>query len=188
MATKRTGISTRKRFEVFKRDGFRCAYCGTTPIDGVVLHVDHINPVANGGGNESSNLITACDKCNLGKAAIPLDEKRLGVGDPRRAKEHASQLRAYMEAQREVIKARQEAEQELIDLWCQTMGVDTFHKNLRATLPKVLAEFGMAKLCEFISIVAEKRSQWDWKEDAWLIDAKYFYGILRNRRSQNGEP
>jgi hypothetical protein len=46
-------------------------YCGSHPPK-VVLHVDHMLAVANGGGNDMDNLITACSGCNLGKAAVPL--------------------------------------------------------------------------------------------------------------------
>ena len=65
-------LSKRTRFEVFKRDRFACQYCGRTPPD-VVLHADHIAPVAGGGSDDPLNLLTACSDCNLGKAAIPLD-------------------------------------------------------------------------------------------------------------------
>lgn len=64
---KRKAISTRTRFEVFKRDSFKCQYCGASAPD-VLLEVDHINPVANGGTNDILNLITACEKCNGGKS------------------------------------------------------------------------------------------------------------------------
>jgi len=64
---KRKAISTRTRFEVFKRDSFKCQYCGSSAPD-VLLEVDHINPVANGGTNDILNLITACEKCNGGKS------------------------------------------------------------------------------------------------------------------------
>lgn len=70
---KRKQISKKKRFEVFKRDGFVCQYCGAHPPS-VILHVDHINPVALGGGNEIDNLVTSCQLCNLGKSATPLTE------------------------------------------------------------------------------------------------------------------
>lgn len=69
--TTRKAISTRTRFEVFKRDGFKCLYCGRTP-PAVLLHVDHIIPVCSGGDNSRDNLATSCDKCNLGKAGVSL--------------------------------------------------------------------------------------------------------------------
>lgn len=71
MANKRKALSKKTRFEVFKRDGFCCQYCGAHP-PAVILHVDHINPIALGGGNEMDNLVTACEPCNLGKSARSL--------------------------------------------------------------------------------------------------------------------
>jgi HNH endonuclease len=67
----RVALSKRTRFEVFKRDGFQCQYCGAHP-PGVLLHVDHIMPASLGGSGDMDNLITSCEPCNLGKAAIPL--------------------------------------------------------------------------------------------------------------------
>lgn len=67
----RKAISKRTRFEVFKRDGFVCQYCGAHPPK-AILHVDHIVAVANGGGNDMDNFVTSCDHCNLGKSAVPL--------------------------------------------------------------------------------------------------------------------
>ena len=69
--SKRVGIRKLVRFEVLKRDGFKCTYCGEGPPD-VVLVVDHVIPVAKGGGNEEGNLTTACKPCNQGKAARQL--------------------------------------------------------------------------------------------------------------------
>lgn len=71
MATKRVQLSKRLRFEIFKRDGFKCMYCGAHPPK-ALLHVDHIKPVAEGGSNDEDNLVTACESCNLGKGAIEL--------------------------------------------------------------------------------------------------------------------
>lgn len=73
MAT-RKGISKKVRFEVFKRDSFKCQYCGRGAPD-VLLHADHIHPVSKGGVNDIANLITACSECNLGKGAALLDDK-----------------------------------------------------------------------------------------------------------------
>ena len=66
-------VGKKVRFEVFKRDGFKCQYCGRSAPD-VVLHVDHINPKSRGGKNDLVNLITSCADCNLGKGARPLDD------------------------------------------------------------------------------------------------------------------
>lgn len=100
----RQPLSKRLRFEVFKRDDFICQYCGAHPPD-VVLEVDHITPVAEGGGSESDNLITACFNCNRGKAAIPLSVM------PQSLPEKAAQI-AEAEAQlagyRDVLRARDE--------------------------------------------------------------------------------
>jgi hypothetical protein len=49
------------RFDILERDHFRCRY-------GVVLHIDHVNPVSNGGEWAKENLLTACQECNLGKS------------------------------------------------------------------------------------------------------------------------
>jgi hypothetical protein len=67
----RKPLSKKARFEVFKRDGFACQYCGGHPPK-VLLEVDHVIPVAEGGSNAEENLLTACFSCNRGKAAISL--------------------------------------------------------------------------------------------------------------------
>lgn len=74
----RKAIKKSVRFEVFKRDNFTCQYCGGKAPD-VVLHVDHISPVAGGGDNDIMNLITSCEPCNLGKGAKPLDDNSVIV-------------------------------------------------------------------------------------------------------------
>lgn len=56
------------RYDVLKRDNYRCKICGASAEDGAVLHVDHIIPVSKGGKTELNNLQTLCDRCNLGKS------------------------------------------------------------------------------------------------------------------------
>lgn len=72
MSEKRQSISKTLRFEVFKRDEFTCQYCGRKP-PAVVLEVDHIVPITEGGTNADHNLLTSCFDCNRGKGARPLD-------------------------------------------------------------------------------------------------------------------
>jgi len=64
----RRALSTRARFAIFKRDGYRCRLCGATADDGARLEVDHIRPVARGGASTPSNLWTLCRECNSGKS------------------------------------------------------------------------------------------------------------------------
>jgi hypothetical protein len=54
---------------VFRRDGFRCRYCGA---DDVPLTVDHVVPWEAGGPSIEENLVSACRKCNKTKGKIPL--------------------------------------------------------------------------------------------------------------------
>lgn len=68
---KRKPISKKAKFEILKRDSFKCQYCGKE-APAVILEVDHIRPVCKGGSNDLFNLITACYDCNRGKAGIPI--------------------------------------------------------------------------------------------------------------------
>lgn len=69
MERERRLMTASMRYEVLRRDNFRCKLCGATAKDGVKLHVDHIKPVSRGGKTEMSNLRTLCERCNLGKGA-----------------------------------------------------------------------------------------------------------------------
>ena len=64
----RSKMTDSLRYDVLKRDNFRCCLCGVSASDGAVLHVDHIKPVSKGGKTEYNNLQTLCDRCNLGKS------------------------------------------------------------------------------------------------------------------------
>ncbi len=59
-------IRKERRKAIYERDGFRCVYCGCSIFDGdgVRLTLDHVIPKSMGGGNECSNLVTACHECN----------------------------------------------------------------------------------------------------------------------------
>lgn len=59
-------LSPKKRFEVLKRDNFRCQYCGRNGKD-VTLEVDHITPKAKWWTDSMENLITCCRECNMWK-------------------------------------------------------------------------------------------------------------------------
>ncbi len=48
------------RHNIFKRDDFKCLYCGSDRN----LTLDHVLPRSRGGGNSWTNLATCCTKCN----------------------------------------------------------------------------------------------------------------------------
>lgn len=104
--TKRTQVRKSVRFEVFKRDSFACQYCGAKAPE-AVLHVDHINPVSNGGDNEIINLVTACQDCNLGKSDRLLDDDS-AIMKQREQIERLSERREQLEM---MLKWRDEAKE-----------------------------------------------------------------------------
>ena len=65
----RAKVSDGLRYDVLRRDMFRCVLCGASAQNGAELHVDHIVPIAKGGKTEMSNLRTLCDRCNRGKGS-----------------------------------------------------------------------------------------------------------------------
>lgn len=58
------------RYNVLKRDFFKCVLCGISPAVNptTILHIDHIVPFSKGGKTEINNLRTLCKDCNLGKS------------------------------------------------------------------------------------------------------------------------
>lgn len=64
----RAKMSAGLRYDILKRDNFRCRLCGASSKDDVQLHVDHIHPVSKGGKTTPANLQTLCDRCNRGKS------------------------------------------------------------------------------------------------------------------------
>lgn len=56
------------RDRIFRRDGFRCVYCGNV-FPGEQLSLDHVQPRMRGGDNSEGNLVTACHACNTRKGS-----------------------------------------------------------------------------------------------------------------------
>lgn len=68
----RIPISARLRFEILRRDSYRCQLCGRAQSDGVRLHIDHKVAVSKGGSTSEENLWVLCEPCNLGKSDLEL--------------------------------------------------------------------------------------------------------------------
>lgn len=106
-------ITKKLRFEVFKRDGFQCGYCGKQPPE-AILEVDHIEPKSKGGKDDINNLITACFDCNRGKRDIPLScaSNKL-VENLEILKEKELQIKEY---RKEINKARRRLNKDIKDI------------------------------------------------------------------------
>jgi len=177
----RKALSKRVRFEIFKRDGFRCVYCGATPLT-VALHVDHVEPVAGGGGNETFNLVTACANCNLGKSAVPLERRAIA---PSIATEpdhdHSEQIKEYLAVQKEIAKAKSALVTAVVEYWLERIGFVP-EPEMESRFTTLVAEFGFARIMEAIDIVARKEIFSSHAPTARRKHAQYFHGILRRWR------
>jgi hypothetical protein len=165
-------VSKKLRFEVFKRDGFRCVYCGSTP-EKAMLRVDHVEPASKGGADEPWNLVTACFDCNAGKSDRRLEERTLAaeLPDLEAATEHIEQLKAYLALQREKDAAFEELVSYVEEGWDYV-----FTKEDRGRIKYLLREFPADRLRTALEIAAGRFPDNGYK--AW----KYFHGILRNWR------
>lgn len=90
----RVAISKKVRFEVFKRDLFSCKYCGAKSPD-VVLEIDHVIPIVDGGDNNILNLVAACFNCNRGKGKRKISDTSL-IDRQRKQLEDISEKREQM--------------------------------------------------------------------------------------------
>lgn len=64
---KRSRMSQKIRYIALERDNFHCVKCGRGVEHRVLLEVDHIVPICNGGKTVIENLQTLCHDCNRGK-------------------------------------------------------------------------------------------------------------------------
>lgn len=79
-------VSLSLRYDVLKRDSFRCTACGRSPASesGVKLHIDHIHPWSRDGETEIDNLQTLCGDCNQGKSDKTAQPEGPGYGSQAR--------------------------------------------------------------------------------------------------------
>lgn len=64
-------IDDQIQWQVFKRDSYKCRYCGR---DGVKLTVDHVILWEQHGPTIAINLITACRKCNKERGNLQYED------------------------------------------------------------------------------------------------------------------
>lgn len=207
----RKAISKKTRFEIFKRDSFKCQYCGKSAPD-VILHVDHIKPVADGGTNHMTNLITACFDCNMGKKDIPLDDNS-AIEKQRKQLEELNERRLQLEMMMQWREALASFDDDKVNAftrrWQQlTKSYDLGEngiKNVKKWLKTFelgflldcmeisLSQYGITcsekgythdsviKVFDYIPKIAKNKIQESKKP--YLKDLYYMRGILKNRLS-----
>jgi hypothetical protein len=201
---KRTHMPKRLRFDVFKRDQFTCQYCGLKAPE-VVLQIDHITPVALGGGNDILNLCTACTACNAGKSDKPLSANAT-IDARRKQLEELEERRQQLEMMHEwhlsLIDIDHQQVKMAEDLWfkCLDKPGRELTADACAHLRKVIRKYGFDATCEALRIAAnpsqngDKRpSEMFWKVGSIIVtkqrcsqdpDLKRLYyirAIVRNR-------
>ncbi len=171
----RRALSVRTRFEIFKRDGFTCRYCNRTTPD-VVLEIDHVVPVAEGGTDDPLNLVTACWECNSGKAAVPLSEVITGEDPHDRAillLEKQRQLKEYDRVLGDLLRERERTAQELLNWWCEAASVDSVPRHQFQWLINMLQNVPPTSIREAMSLALSRGMTRDWR---------YVIVVIRNWR------
>lgn len=202
---KRKAISKKVRFEVFKRDSFKCQYCGKGSPD-VILEIDHISPVSKGGDSDILNLITACKDCNSGKSDRELSDDS-AIQKQRQQLEELNERREQLEMMlkwREGMKGVDEMSLDAaLKTWKESSGRSLNDRGL-TELKKLIRKYGLASALEAIEISCEQYIELDedgrgTQESAerafmkiggilrfkakpdYMQDLYYIRGILRNR-------
>lgn len=156
---KRKTISKKTRFEVFKRDGFKCQYCGACAPD-VLLHIDHIQPISKDGDDDMMNYITSCEPCNLGKGARELSDDT-AVAKQRNQlqalQERRDQIEMMLEWRNGLKDALEDEVEALIKAWRDVFGPD---RNLtdtgRREARTMLKKFGLKSVLEATDVAHQQ--------------------------------
>lgn len=205
---KRKSISEKVRFEVFKRDSFKCQYCGRCAPD-VLLRLDHIEPHSKGGSDNITNLITACFECNSGKGAVRLSDTSLIQKTREQCEElqeKRNQLEAMMQWRKKLMHADKSAAAMAGKMWEDLTPGYTLNEHGLKLLSSWIRKFGFDPVLEAMSISSEHYLRRDnggtltnesvnlafskipgvcyfkkvEKDDPKLRDALYLRGVARN--------
>ncbi len=170
-------VGIRTRFEVFKRDAFTCRYCGgQSPA--VVLEVDHIVPVCEGGSDDTINLTTSCWNCNRGKAGVPLGDVLLGEDPHDKAIaiiEQERQLREYNKVLARARRRREKDAWELVRYWKNNPGLNDFNRAEFTWLIATLGWLPKETIREFMDSAYRAEA---------TRDLRYVKGCVRNVRQK----
>jgi hypothetical protein len=168
-------MSKKLRFDVFKRDGFQCQYCGRNPPE-VILEPDHIHPVAKGGSNDIDNLVTACFDCNRGKAASLLSAIPQSINEKAVIlKEKEEQLKAYQKLLRSKHKRLEAEIDQVSEIYSVFVPGYELSEQARVTVRLFIERLGVSVVEDAMRISG---GRWKHRDNKIF---KYFCGICWNR-------
>ena len=159
---KRKALTKKTRFEVFKRDSFKCQYCGRSAPD-VILEVDHIVPVAEGGINDMLNLVTSCQECNRGKGKRKLSDRTI-IERQRKQLDDLNAMREQTEMMIEWKRSLMELEEGQADAIDARIGSLTgfyLNDNGRRAIKTLIRRFGFTEVYEAAEIAFNHYPDWD---------------------------
>lgn len=184
----RKSISKKLRFEVFKRDKFACQYCGRKSPD-VILQVDHIEPVIEGGTNDILNLITSCFDCNNGKGARRLDDSTVLTKQQKeleQLQERRDQIEMMIEWRRELNLIEDETLDKIVAYVDEKLTGKNLNENGRATVAQLVDKIPLDEILEAVDISARQYLRYDNEGNCTKESTENFIskisGIIYNRR------
>lgn len=186
--SERKSISKKTRFEVFKRDNFTCQYCGRSAPE-VILEIDHINPVKNGGDNNIMNLITSCFDCNRGKGKRKLTENeeiKLQIEQLKEINKKREQLEMLLKWKKELDNFENEQVDKIEELLYDATG-NTFSEYGRTNCIKNIKEFGFEEVYESTKISIDQYYNQEDPDSASIV-FNYIGRICWMRRKQKNDP
>jgi hypothetical protein len=191
---KRKSISKKTRFEVFKRDSFTCQYCGRSAPD-VVLEVDHIKPVFDGGDDSIMNFITSCFDCNRGKGKYKLNDQSELAKQRQQLKElneKRQQLEMMMEWKKELLNSKEQELNDACDFWKKLMNEHYWlNKNGRDSLRGYLNKYSFAEVITCMEISVNQYVEYeDGKPTEESVEKAFSYipRICYSRKLQSQKP
>lgn len=174
----RQAIGKKLRFDVFKRDRFVCVYCGAHPPD-VLLEVDHIHPVAEGGTNDFDNLVTACEACNRGKGAEPLTSVPMSLAEKAEiVAEREAQVRAYYAVLQAAKDRRDDELWAIADIYMERWSEDSILRAHLASIRTFLDQLNFFEVQEAMELATRKT----WSKGPCF---KYFAGVCWRKIKRN---
>ena len=182
------------RFEVLKRDSFKCQYCGKSSPN-VVLEIDHLEPVAKGGDNDVTNLITSCKECNSGKSDRRIDDNSVIAKQKHQLdllQERREQIELMLKWRKGLDAIEDDTTLMVTEYVEEKISGYSINENGKSSLVKNIKKYGLADVLIAIDISAGKYLRYDQSDSLIKESVEDFYnkigGILVNmRRSPIGQ-